>query len=110
MSELVTVRFKKPTLNYAKGDVVDLPADYVEKVVKKYVKKNWETDEQDRYEVVGKAEVRTGAKPSTGSSTPAEPSFDELKSQAVDLGIDVTGIRSKKDMQAAIDAATEDQE
>lgn len=112
MSEMLTVRFKKPILNYAKGDVVDLPKDYVEKVVKKYVHKNWDVEERDRYEVLGEAEVRSGAKASTGGSNqaPKEPSFEELKSQAVDLGIDVSGIRSKKDMQAAIDAASEDEE
>lgn len=112
MSNLVTVRFKKPTLNYAKGDVVDLPQDYVDKVVKKYVTKNWDVEERDRYEVLGAAEVRTGAKQSSGteSQPPKEPSFEELKSEAVDLGVDVSGIRSKKDMQAAIDAAKAEQE
>jgi hypothetical protein len=107
--EQVRVHFKKPTLNYAKGDVAVLPKDYVEKVVKKYVKKNWDADEQDRYEVLGAAEVRTGS----GTKKPEEvkePSFEELKSEAVDLGVDVSGIRSKKDMQAAIDTAKAEQE
>lgn len=110
-SKLVRVQFTKPTLNYAKGDVVELPADYVEKVVKKYVKKNWDVDEQDRYEVLGDAEVRTGAKTSTESSQPKEPSFEELKSKAVDLGIDISGLRSKAAVQEAIDAhEAEDEE
>lgn len=109
MSELVRVHFKKPTLNYAKGDVVTLEKDYVEKVVVKYVKKNFEVDERDRYEVLGAAEVREGAK-STKPQEPKQPSFEELKAQAVDLGIDVSGLRSKAAVQEAIDAHNADEE
>ena len=105
-SKLVQVRFTKPTLNYAKGDVAVLEEDYVEKIVKKYVRKNFEADDRDRYEVLGDAEVNTRSESGAKSSgTTKEPTLAELKSQAVELGVDVSGLRSKADVQKAIDEA-----
>ena len=48
---MVTVKFLKPTLNYAAGDVVELEEDYLKEVVEKYINKYFKED-KSRYEVV----------------------------------------------------------
>ncbi len=61
-------QFLKPTLNFVRGDIVELDDDYVEDVVKPYVAKNFKGEEQkNRYAKVSESKKSVKVDKKTGA-------------------------------------------
>lgn len=95
---IITVQFIKPTLDFAVGDIADLPESYVEDVVDPYIESTFSPEEQERY-IELKGEVAKTVKPQ-------EITVEELRDEAVSLGIDVSDLGTKKKLEKAIADAT----
>ena len=94
----VTVQFTKPTLDFAVGDVVELTESYLDEVVDEYIKNNFAPDLQDRYEsVTGKLAAKAKV---------PDVTLDELREEAVGLGIDTTDLKTRPRLEKAIADAT----
>jgi hypothetical protein len=92
--KIIYVKFLKPTINFAAGDIEAFPESYVKQVLIPYVKKYFESDQRDRFKVVGA--------PEAVEIKDDEPSEDALNAEAIALGIDPAEYKTTAGLKKAI--------
>lgn len=108
------VRFLRPAIFYARGDVIETDQAYIDKVIIPYVREHFNNDQDGYWELTTKPED-SPVIPAIPEEEPVDelpveqPPVDpyhELVEQAVELGINPEDYKTEKDLQKAIDKAS----